>query len=80
MPKKAAKKQVKSDHRAQPNLPVQPQAQFYRLKATDCLQQADVAKHPETRETFKRLAVNYEKLAIHAESIERQLERRKKSN
>ena len=80
MAKKATKKQVRSDDPAQ--LSPRSRARHFRLKVVECLQQADIAKRPETRETFKKLALSYEKLASHAESIARKatLGRRKKSD
>jgi hypothetical protein len=70
-----------SDTLAPPALDAQSHAKQFRLKAVECLQQADVAKHPEAREIFKKLALGYEKLATHAESSQRQItsKRRKKN-
>jgi hypothetical protein len=47
------------------------QANQFRLKSAECLRQAEMARYPEARETFQELAVNYQKLAIHAESVNR---------
>jgi hypothetical protein len=58
---------------ALPDLEAQSHAKQFRLKAVECLQQADVAKHPEAQEIFKKLALGYEKLAAHAESSARHI-------
>jgi hypothetical protein len=54
---------------------------IFRRKAAECQRQADLAKYGETQEAFRKLALGYEKLAAHAESIERQAtsKRRKKN-
>jgi hypothetical protein len=47
------------------------QVNQFRLKSAECFRQAEMAKYPEAREIFQELAVNYQKLAVHAESVHR---------
>jgi hypothetical protein len=62
---------------AQPDLSLRSRAKHFRRKAAECQRQADLAKYGETQEAFRKLVLGYEKLAAHAESIERQNGERK---
>jgi hypothetical protein len=52
-------------------------ARRFELKAAECHQLADNAKYGETQQTFRRLALTYERLAAHAEQTSGMQEKQK---
>jgi hypothetical protein len=50
---------------------VRSRAHHFCLKAAECLQLAEIAEDPETKRVYTHLAMTYEQLATHADSIEK---------